>query len=518
MAELRALIVVLGDQLDLDAAAFDDFDVALDAVWMAEVAEESTHVWSSKPRTVMFLAAMRHFALALQAAGRPLHYARLDAPGNCGSLGAQLQADIERLRPARLIMTAPGDWRVLQTIKAVAEANAVPLDIREDRHFFVSVTEFSAHAKDRKSLRMEYFYREQRKRHDILMEDGKPTGGKWNFDADNREAFGAAGPGLLPPRSTFEPDAITRDVISLVDVRFAAHPGRLDSFAWPVTRAQALQSLQDFIAHRLPLFGRYQDAMWPGDPWLYHAHLSAALNLKLLNPREVVAAAVAAYSAGHAALASVEGFIRQILGWREYVRGIYWTQMPGYRERNALDAHQDLPAWYWTGSTDMACLHDALEQTLTHGYANHIQRLMVTGLYALMLGVQPEQVHAWYLAMYVDAVEWVELPNTLGMSQYADGGVMGSKPYIATGKYIQRMSPHCKGCRYDPAQRSGDSACPFTTLYWDFLMRHESTLVKNPRMALQVKNVARLSDGQRQAVAERAAAIRRGEIGVSQHE
>ena len=517
MAELRALIVVLGDQLDLDAAAFDDFDVALDAVWMAEVAEESTHVWSSKPRTVMFLAAMRHFALALQAAGRPLHYARLDAPGNCGSLGAQLQADIERLRPARLIMTAPGDWRVLQTIKAVAEANAVPLDIREDRHFFVSVTDFSAHAKDRKSLRMEYFYREQRKRHDILMEDGKPTGGKWNFDADNREAFGAAGPGLLPPRSTFEPDAITRDVISLVDVRFAAHPGRLDSFAWPVTREQALQSLQDFIAHRLPLFGRDQDAMWPGDPWLYHAHLSAALNLKLLNPREVVAAAVAAYSAGHAALASVEGFIRQILGWREYVRGIYWTQMPGYRERNALDAHQDLPAWYWTGSTDMTCLHDALEQTLTHGYANHIQRLMVTGLYALMLGVQPRQVHAWYLAVYVDAVEWVELPNTLGMSQYADGGVMGSKPYIATGKYIQRMSPHCNGCRYDPAHRSGDNACPFTTLYWDFLMRHASALAKNPRMALQVRNMARLTDAQKQAVAERAAAIRRGEIGVAQH-
>ncbi len=518
MADLRSLIIVLGDQLDLDAVAFDGFDAALDSVWMAEVAEESTHVWSSKPRTVMFLAAMRHFALALKAAGRPLQYARLDAPGNRGGLGAQLQADIERLRPARLIMTAPGDWRVLQTIKAVAEANAMPLDIREDRHFFVSVTEFLAHAKDRKSLRMEYFYREQRKRHDILMEDGKPTGGKWNFDADNREAFGAAGPGLLPPRSTFEPDAMTRDVISLVDVRFAAHPGRLDSFAWPVTRAQALQSLQDFIAHRLPLFGRYQDAMWPGDPWLYHAHLSAALNLKLLNPREVVAAAVAAYDAGHAALASVEGFIRQILGWREYVRGIYWTQMPGYRERNALDAHEDLPAWYWTGSTDMACLHDALEQTLTHGYANHIQRLMVTGLYALMLGVQPEQVHAWYLAMYVDAVEWVELPNTLGMSQYADGGVMGSKPYIATGKYIQRMSPHCKGCRYDPAQRSGDSACPFTTLYWDFLMRHESTLAKNPRMALQVKNVARLSDGQKQAVVERAAAIRRGEIGVAQHE
>ncbi len=514
MAELRSLIVVLGDQLDLAAAAFDGFDAGTDAVWMAEVAEESTHVWSSKPRTVMFLAAMRHFALALQAAGRPLHYMRLDAPGNAGSLAAQLQADILRLRPARLVMTAPGDWRVLQAIKCLAEAHGLPLDIHEDRHFFSSIRDFAAHAKGRKSLRMEYFYREQRKQHRVLMEGDEPIGGQWNFDADNREAFGAAGPGAVPPRTRFEPDAVTREVIELVNTRFAAHPGRLDSFAWPVTRAQALQSLQAFIQERLPLFGRYQDAMWPGDPWLYHAHLSAALNLKLLNPREVVAAAEEAYRDGHAPLASVEGFIRQILGWREYVRGIYWMQMPEYLERNALNAQQDLPAWFWTGATDMACLRDALTQTLTHGYANHIQRLMVTGLYTLMLGVQPKQVHAWYLAVYVDAVEWVELPNTLGMSQYADGGVMGSKPYIATGKYIQRMSPHCKGCRYDPAQRSGDTACPFTTLYWDFLMRHETALAKNPRMALQVKNVARLSDVQKQAVSERAAAIRRGEVGT----
>ncbi|MDH5338528.1 MAG: cryptochrome/photolyase family protein [Rubrivivax sp.] len=517
MSELRSLIVVLGDQLDLEAAAFDGFDARVDAVWMAEVAEESTHVWSSKPRVVMFLAAMRHFALALRAAGRPLHYTRLEAQDNRGSLGPQLLADIERLRPARLVMTAPGEWRVLQAIKGVAEAEALPLDIREDRHFYCSVQDFAVHARRRKSLRMEYFYREQRKRHRVLVqEDGRgdePVGGQWNFDADNRAAFGASGPGDVPARPRFEPDVITREVIALVNTRFAQHPGRLDGFAWPVTRTQALHALQVFTRERLPLFGRYQDAMWPGDPWLYHSHLSAALNLKLLNPREVVAAAVSAYRAGQAPLASVEGFVRQILGWREYVRGIYWTQMPAYLERNALDAQADLPAWFWTGATDMACLRDALTQTLAHGYANHIQRLMVTGLFALMFGVQPRQVHAWYLAVYVDAVEWVELPNTLGMSQYADGGVMGSKPYIATGKYIQRMSPHCKGCRYDPAQRSGDSACPFTTLYWDFLMRHAEALAGNPRMALQVKNLARLSDAQKQAVTTRAAAIRCGEVG-----
>jgi deoxyribodipyrimidine photolyase-related protein len=361
---------------------------------------------------------------------------------------------------------------------------------------------------------MEFFYREQRQQHEVLMEGDVPAGGRWNFDADNRESFGAAGPGLMPPRTSFPPDAITQEVIALVDAQFAHHPGTLHGFAWPVTRVQALRSLQAFVDERLPLFGPWQDAMWPGDPWLYHAQLSAALNLKLLNPREVVAAAEQAWRAGHAPLASVEGFIRQILGWREYVRGIYWTQMPGYLERNALGATHDLPAWYWTGDTDMACLRDALAQTVAHGYANHIQRLMVTGLYALMLGVEPRQVHAWYLAVYVDAVEWVELPNTLGMSQYADGGLMGSKPYIATGKYIQRMSPHCEGCRYDPAQRAGDSACPFTTLYWDFLMRHETMLAGNRRVALQVKNLARLSDVEKQAIRDRAASIRVGEVGT----
>ena len=514
MTDLRQLVVVLGDQLDADAAAFDGFDAALDAVWMAEVAEESTHVWSGKVRTTLFLSAMRHFAGELRTAGRRVHYTALDDAGNRGSLRAQLQADIERLRPQGLVMTAPGDWRVLQALREAAQAHGLPLDVREDRHFFCSVREFAAHARGRESLRLEYFYREMRQRHGVLMQGDAPEGGRWNFDAENREAFGATGPGQVPERTGFSPDAITREVAALVESRFGSHPGRLTGFAWPVTRAQALEALQRFVAERLPSFGRWQDAMWPGEPWLYHSHLSAALNLKLLNPREVVAAAVEAYRAGAASLASVEGFVRQILGWREYVRGIYWTRMPGYGELNGLDAHEDLPAWYWTGETDMACLRDALAQTLAHGYAHHIQRLMVTGLFALMYGVQPQQVHAWYLAVYVDAVEWVELPNTLGMSQYADGGLMASKPYVATGKYIQRMSPYCAGCRYDPAQRSGERACPFTTLYWDFLMRHATRLASNPRMALQVKNVARLDTAQVVAIRERAAAIRQGGVGA----
>jgi deoxyribodipyrimidine photolyase-related protein len=290
----------------------------------------------------------------------------------------------------------------------------------------------------------------------------------------------------------------------LVNDKLAHHPGSIAQFGWPVTRSQALVALDEFITHRLPSFGLYQDAMWEGEVWLYHSHLSCALNLKLLNPREVLSAAEAAFHKGHAPLEAVEGFVRQILGWREYVRGIYWTHMPDYAEGNTQQAHEPLPAFYWTGDTDMACLRDAITQTLQHGYAHHIQRLMVTGLYALLLGVEPKQVHQWYLGVYVDAVEWVELPNTLGMSQFADGGLMASKPYVASGKYIDRMSNHCKGCRFNPAEATGDTACPFTTLYWDYLNRHADTLAKNPRMVMQLKNLNRLTPEQREAIAAQA--------------
>jgi deoxyribodipyrimidine photolyase-related protein len=512
---LRHLVIVLGDQLDLDAAAFDGFDPAQDAVWMAEVAEESTHVWSSQQRSALFLSAMRHFAEALRVAGRPLHYTRLDEPANRGSLLVELAAAITRLRPQALVMTAPGDWRVYQALKAVAAEHALMLEVRDDRHFYATVREFTAHAKGRKQLRLEYWVRELRQKHQILMEpDGQggqqPAGGRWNYDSENREAFGPDGPTGVPPRVAFAPDAITRGVIALVRQRFADHPGSLDRFDWPVTRADALVALQRFITERLARFGPWQDAMWPGEPWLYHSHLAAALNLKLLSAREVVQAAEAAWRDGRAPLASVEGFIRQVLGWREYVRGVYWTQMPAYAERNALDAHEPLPDFYWHGRTPMACLADAISQTLATGYAHHIQRLMVTGLYALLLGVEPRQVHAWYLAVYVDAVEWVELPNTLGMSQYADGGLMASKPYIASGKYLQRMAAgHCRSCRFDPGQRTGERACPYTTLYWDFLLRHETMLTKNPRTVMQVKNLARVDEAERERIRAQAERIRR---------
>jgi deoxyribodipyrimidine photolyase-related protein len=488
----RHLVLVLGDQLDPASAAFDGFDPAQDAVWMVEVAEESTHVWSHQARIVLFLSAMRHFRSTLEGRGVTVHYRELDERGNRGTFAGELAASVERLRPQRLIVVEPGEWRVANALAEVARPAGLPLDVRIDRHFFCTRDEFAKHAKGRKLLRMEFFYREMRQRTGFLMSGGKPVGEAWNYDAENRKSFGRDGPGLLPKPRSFPPDATTREVIELVRRRFPKHPGNLDTFDWAVTPEDAERALADFIENRLPLFGDYEDAMWTREPVLYHSRLSSAMNLKLLDPRRVLAAAVKALEQKRAPLPAVEGFVRQILGWREYVRGVYWLLMPEYLERNHLDAHAPLPAFYWTADTEMNCLRQVMGQTLELGFAHHIQRLMVAGLFSLLLGVRPQAVHEWYLAIYVDAVEWVELPNVLGMSQFGDGEVMGSKPYVATGKYIDRMSDYCAGCAYDPALRTGPKACPFTTLYWDFLDRHRRRLAKNHRMTMQLKNLDRL--------------------------
>ena len=512
----RHLVLVLGDQLNRTSAAFDGFDPQADQVWMAEVAEESTHVWTHKARIVMFLAAMRHFRDQLLAEGLPVEYRELPGKKTTRepqSLAAALATSLRQYQqagqmPASLICVEPGEWRVRQMLEAAAAEAGLPLEIRTDRHFFTSADEFAAHAEGRKQLRLEFFYRPLRERFNILMDDGEPAGGQWNYDADNRGSFGKSGPGTLPPPRQFKPDAITQGVIDLVETRFAKHPGDVAAFDWPVTPQAAQAALKDFITHRLSQFGAYQDAIWTGEPWLYHSRLSAAMNLKLLDPRDVVAAAEEAYRDGQVPLAATEGFIRQILGWREYVRGIYWKFMPEYAQRNALEADRPLPGFFWTADTEMNCLRDALGQTLSHGYAHHIQRLMVTGLFAMLYGVKPEEIHQWYLAVYVDAVEWVELPNTIGMSQYADGGVMASKPYCATGAYLDRMSNACKSCRYKPKVAHGAEACPFTTLYWDFLARHEARLRKNPRMTMQLKNLDRKDATDLRAIRRQADKLR----------
>ena len=499
---VRNLLIILGDQLDPESQLFAGADPGRDHIWMAEVGDESAHVWSHKARIALFLSAMRHFRDELRARGWTVEYREIDAQP--ATLRGELQKAIEKLQPQRIRVVEPGDYRVLADLRAISPE----IDIVGDTHFLCTAGDFRRHAASRKQLRLEYFYREMRRRHRVLMDGDQPVGGEWNYDSDNRGAFGKAGPGVVQSPVAFPPDALSMQVLEQVKTLFAGHPGGLAHFDWPVTQAHAEQSLQDFLDNRLARFGEYQDAMWTEQPYLFHSRLSVALNLKLIHPRHVIAEAEKRYRDGQAPLASVEGFIRQILGWREFVRGVYWLYMPGYAAMNSLNAHQSLPGFYWTADTDMQCLRAAIGQTLEYGYAHHIQRLMVTGLYALLLGVEPKQIHEWYLAVYVDAVEWVELPNTLGMSQFADGGIMASKPYAATGKYIQRMSNYCQDCRYDPAISTGANACPFTTLYWDFLLRNGKDLRENQRMSLQLRNVERLSPDQRAAIQIQAAELR----------
>lgn len=507
MSGLRHLVVVLGDQLDVESAAFDGFDPVQDRVWLCEAPAEARYAWSHKARVALFLSAMRHFRAELTERGWPCSYLETDAHPY-ETLADALAATLDEYAPQRVIGITAGEWRLARDLQRVCAAAGVPLDLRPDRHFLCSTAEFAGWMDGRKVPLMEHFYRWMRKRTGWLMEDGEPAGGRWNFDADNRESFDARGPGLVPPAEAFPPDAITREVFALVEARYGDHPGTLETFGWPVTREQARVALRDFIDHRLADFGRHQDAMWDREPWLWHSRLSAALNLHLLDPREVCEAAMTAWRDHRAPIAAVEGFVRQILGWREYARGLYWHHMPQYLDDNALDAHQPLPAFYWTGDTPMNCLHVTVRDTLRNGYAHHIQRLMVTGLFGLLLGIDPKQMHQWYLAIYVDAVEWVELPNTIGMSQHADGGLMGSKPYIASGKYIDRMSNYCTGCHYDPAQATGDKACPFTTLYWDFLARHRDRFAAHPRLKMQVRNLDRKAECEQADIARASEALR----------
>ena len=484
------LVLVLGDQLDPASPALARARHDQAVVLMIESVGEARRTWSHKQRIALFLSAMRHHAEALRAEGWQLDYRPLSA--DHGSLGVGLEAAIAHHGTQRVIAVEPGEWRVQQMIEQSCRRAGVELCWMADTHFYCSRDEFRRWAEGRRTLVMEFFYRAVRRRFDILMDGEQPAGGAWNFDKENRGSFGRAGPGTVPARSRFTPDAITRAVIDEVAQRFPDHPGSLESFAWPVTPEQAREALADFVAQRLPLFGRYQDAMWQGEPWLYHAGLSAALNLKLLDPREVVEAAVSAWQAGDAPLPAVEGFVRQVLGWREFIRGVYWLHMPDYAALNHFGHDRPLPEFFWTGETELNCLRQCLGDTLANGYAHHIQRLMVIGNFALLTGLDPEAVCDWFLAVYVDAVEWVELPNTLGMALHADGGIVGSKPYAASGAYIRRMSNYCAGCRYDPGRRSGEGACPFNFLYWAFLARHRERLAGNPRMGLVLKNLGRL--------------------------
>ena len=505
---MTLLIPVLGDQLSFDLSSLDGADAGDAVILMMEVAEETTYVRHHKRKIAYILSAMRHHAEALRARGWRVDYVRLDEPDNTGSFTGEIARAVGRHAPDAIRVTAAGEWRVQAMLEAWETLFGVPVDIRPDTRFIAPPGFFGEWMEGRAGPRMEFFYREMRKNTGLLMDGGKPEGGRWNYDPDNRKA---AKPDLfVPTRSVFAPDAIAREVLALVADRFAHHPGKLDGFDFPVTAEQAAEAQAAFLRDALPRFGDYQDAMLTGQPLLYHAHLSPYINSGLLDPLALCRAAEAEYREGRAPLNAVEGFIRQIAGWREFVRGLYWWAGPDYVDRNFLNAHRALPGWYWTGDTDMHCLSQAIGQTLDLAYAHHIQRLMVTGNFAMLIGADPKAVHQWYLEVYADAYEWVELPNTLGMSQFADGGLMGSKPYAASGAYIDRMSDYCGRCRYDVKQRTGPDACPFNALYWDFLARNEDKLGRNQRLAMPYRNWRRMDAATQTALRDRAAGFLAG--------
>jgi deoxyribodipyrimidine photolyase-related protein len=496
--KIRNIILVLGDQLTPALSSLAAADPKLDLVMMAEVHDEATYVRHHKKKIAFLFSAMRHFAEELRASGWRVDYRTLELTGAKGSFTSEIEQAIAQYKPQRIVVTSPGEWRVLAMMQQWSADFGVPVDILDDTRFVCSSAEFGAWAKDRKQLRMEYFYREMRRKTGLLMDGDQPEGGQWNFDHDNRKV--AKADLFMPQPFRVEPDAVTRDAMTVVADRFVAHIGTLEPFWFAVTRADAERALDKFIEAALPRFGDYQDAMLEGEPFLYHSLLSAYINAGLLDPLAVCRKVEAAYRAGHAPLNAAEGYIRQIIGWREYVRGIYWLKMPDYVDGNYFEHTRPVPDFYWTADTQMACVRAAVSQTITEAYAHHIQRLMVTGNFALLAGVSPQALHEWYLAVYADAYEWVELPNTLGMSQFGDGGLLASKPYVASGAYINRMSNHCKSCRYDVKQTTGPKSCPMNALYWSFLDRHRGKLAGNPRMAQMYRTWEKMAEDKRTAL------------------
>ncbi len=491
---VRRLILVLGDQLSPDLSALGAARPD-DLIVMAEVAEEAGYV-PHHPKKVAFLfAAMRKFAARLRAEGRNVAYTTLDDPENAGSITGELLRRATEHGATEVIATQPGEWRL------IAALDALPLHVTQlaDDRFLAPHKLFRDWAEGRKELRMEWFYRDMRRRTGLLMEaDGTPAGGQWNYDHDNRRPppKGLATPGPM----RFAPDAATQEVLDLVGRRFGNNFGTLDDFWFATDHDEAARALERFVAVALPRFGDYQDAMVQGDAFLFHGVIGLYLNAGLLAPMQVCRAAEAAWKAGAAPLNAVEGFIRQVIGWREYIRGIYFLEGPDYAARNVLGHDRALPGFFWGGETRMNCIAQTVEQTRKEAYAHHIQRLMVTGNFALVAGLSPQAVQHWYMSVYADAYEWVMSANVIGMSQHADGGIVGSKPYVSSANYIDRMSDYCKSCSYSAKVKTGPGACPFNLLYWHFLIRHRDRFARNPRMAQMYRSFDRMAEDKRETI------------------
>jgi len=487
----KNLILVLGDQLSHSLPAIAQANPANDVILMAEVNNEATYVKHHKLKIVLIFAAMRHFAQELEHKGFHVAYTTIDDPDNSGTLAGEVEKALATHQCGQLIVTEAGEYRVQEDFKHWQTAFNLPVTISEDNRFLATTHDFAQWAQGRKQLRMEYFYRDMRRRYQVLMEDGQPTGGKWNYDQQNRKQFDFSHE--IPTRTRFQPNFVTQKVMKTVQQMYSSHMGTAENFNLAVTREQALAVLEEFIATRLVNFGDFQDSLVQNEHHLFHSHISAYLNIGLLLPLEVILTAEQAWQRGDAPINAVEGFIRQVLGWREYVRGLYWLKMPEYATENYLNAQRKLPDFYWTAKTNMNCLSQCVTTTIDSAYAHHIQRLMVLGNFALLAGIHPDQINEWFLAVYTDAFEWVEMPNVTGMATFADGGVMASKPYASSGAYIHKMSNYCQHCHYNVKEKHGATACPFNYLYWDFLHRNGARLANNPRLAMPYRTLSRMA-------------------------
>ena len=488
----------MGDQLTDSISSLNNCDKSEDIILISEVIEEATFIPHHKKKLVFIFSAMRHFALDLKNDGFNVIYNKLNDPDNSGSLTGEISRLIKNQSFEKIVITSPSEFRVLKEIESLGKKINISIEILNDDRYFVEIEDFKQWAFNRKQLRMENFYRDQRRKHSILMNGIDPVGGQWNFDSDNRKPFNSDL--KIPTPFTNFPDQITQEVIEMVTTCFPEHFGEIEPFIFAVNRHQALQAFKLFLEERLLYFGDFQDSMVQEEPWMFHSHISFYLNCGLLLPKECVYEVEKLFFDGKAPLNSVEGFIRQILGWREFLRGIYWLKMPEYLENNFFEASRNLPQMYWTGDTKMNCLSQCVTETKKNAYAHHIQRLMVLGNFALISGIDPKQVNHWFYVVYADAYEWVELPNVSGMILFADGGLVSSKPYASTGSYINKMSNYCENCDFKVSIKNGPEACPFNYLYWDFLDRNRLKLSSNFRMSMMYKTYDRMDDSKKQKI------------------
>ncbi|MCM2680987.1 cryptochrome/photolyase family protein [Echinimonas agarilytica] len=507
MKAYRRLRLILGDQLNAHHSWYQQAQA--DTLYViAELRQETDYAPHHVQKVSAFFSAMAQFAIALKQAGHQVLHLTLDDTGKFTDLSALLTSLSEQYQIQHIEYQQPDELRLATQLACLSVPCGALVSCVDTEHFLLPFDEIERYFAPQKHHRLEAFYRKMRKRFNVLMQGEQPVGEQWNFDQDNRQALKVKDLPNIP-----EPLCFATDVSEILN-RLARHGVKTIGNAhtqllWPTNRKQSLALLDHFCRYCLPNFGRFQDAMTANSPhqWsLYHSRLSFALNSKMLHPMQVIESAISAYeqSDGLINLAQIEGFVRQILGWREYVRGMYWANGEQYATLNTLNASADLPHWFWTANTKMNCMHQTIRQSLDYSYAHHIQRLMITGNFALLTGLNPDQVDAWYLGIYIDAIEWVEQPNTRGMALFADGGLIATKPYAASGNYIHKMSDYCKTCHYKVKLKTEHDACPFNALYWHFFDKHASRFERNPRMAFTYRSWHKQSDKQRQALLQKA--------------